>query len=563
MTGKGYILSVLIALFFGVMVSCAPENDIKLSDNTTTLRIMTKADGTDSDADNSIESIRVLVFKPGADLVYNFKTDMNVSGFSNTFDITVTEGVYDFVFIVNEISDNILRTEGGTLTDLLNSYTEGVVQISDLDDLYFNSSAFANDLPIPATVKFTNVTISAKSANKITGTGINATGNQWTVETIRAGIRVDLFIETEHEEMANGFEKLSLLNIPNKVYLFDKNNIIDTDDFETAIREFAKNDGDRKEGTGTNYTLTPANLSFINTKIDNKYYWNKRIILPSSMFADADNRENGILLQALVGQNKYDLILSNETNTDYCTKRNHRYIVNARLTKWDGLVNFQTKVLQWINEPQNVIFDKDYFLKVSKKNISIFGKGNTIEIIAETNYDGGYNNGNQGLSFNNYYNWYEISNPVLESEENGVYRYSIILKIKDSNNYDWGEFWLQAGNMRLGIEVQQFPGDWLSSDVAPYYQSGDLPSVITVTTQWNIRWRILDIIDPDDILLGGDKLIGMIGYSDDYNPGKDQINFYIKPSAQPSKTAEIVLEDLDNDNPPFTIKINTKPSEGS
>lgn len=300
--------------------------------------------------DDTITSFRVMVFPKGMPVRYNKTIDLTNN---NPFTLTIEPNLYDFVFIANEDSDTrlqgILSTYSGTVTNIMSEY--------------FESSAFQNDYSIPMTRIIRNVRVAPDNKVYIGGSP-TAQPAIWPVEVTRAGIRVDLFMETTDPTVAaaSGFSKLEIIRVPSRAYLFDTNetsphiNVTGSTSFETytatsapAYRTLAYNKGDVKgskeeEFAGdVDYTLSEGNLSF--AQDGTKYVWYKRIILPYTAFANANTPDYGIKLRATVFGLPYTLTLSNQAEDDYIIPRNSRYKITATLNP--DYITFSVSVKNW------------------------------------------------------------------------------------------------------------------------------------------------------------------------------------------------------------------------
>lgn len=353
------LLGVLLTASSCVSSTVEPEVE------KATLQISARSallDPTDN-PDEAITSLRMMVFRTGSYIMYNEKIDL---ANNNPFTIKIDKGTYDFVFIANEDSDESLHS-GKTLTEVLDAYAGR--SVSDITAEYFDSSAFRNDYSIPMTSIYRNVQVIDDRSINNNGTPVSGT---WEVKVVRSGIRVDLFIVTENETMAEGFQKLEVVKVPKIAYLFDTSettpavNVTGASSFETytassapSYRTYLYNEGDEKgphapefEGDVT-YELTPSDQVFV--KDGDKWYWYKRIILPYTAFTPVGTGDNGIQLRVTVWGRPYTLTLSNQANTDYTIKRNSRYNVTGILNP--SYIEFKVSVKPWgPNDNQEIIF---------------------------------------------------------------------------------------------------------------------------------------------------------------------------------------------------------------
>jgi len=542
----------------GAMLSCTSESMIDLPKEMATLQINTKADGdpVNSDPDNRVQSLRVLIFKPDGTLGYNFLKEADVN--SDPLTIKITEGEYDFAFIVNETSDTERRGTQ-TLTDILNSYQVNSTPVSELDNLYFSSSAFerekdAEELPIPMTKRYSNVLVTADGNATGGGIGNEIKNGKWAVSVVRAGIRVDLTMAIPEEAKGKDF-KLNVLNVPSKVYLFDdRYNVTESDSYEPVPRTFSPSDGEW---------------------LDDNTWKMDRLILPSSMFEDSTNEDLGTVLQINIDNSNYNLTLNHKDinddeskEDDFCLRRNHKFEVKATLSYWDGIINVTSNVMLWEPAPQNVLIDGNYFLDLSMSKIHIGKEGATFSMTAKTNYKSpnteiGHNDG-LSLDFPYPDSWYSVR--LDEPEVPGdILTYNIEVSINPlASGNKWTAFNIKAGNLNYEMEIYQDASfEWMAAKVNENNTLRRGANSLEVTTQhqtyvennWLI-WKIAKVEDLQDILIGTDAFEdnfyeGMTGFKN------NEINFYIRSDAPAGSEVVITFENSNYIHPTkyITLKI--------
>lgn len=297
--------------------------------------------GTGDGRDGEFSSLRVMVFHAGSMLAYSKSVDLTVEG--NPFTIEMTTGTYDFVFIANEDSDPALSLR-------LDAYKGK--NIGSIFGESFSSTAFGNTATIPMTSIVRNVVVTADDM----GVGSISVGgtpqsNPWAVEVERAAVRVDLALRTKERYTVDNFSALQIDNVPGKVYLFGKNgsgndlyNVAGGDPFEGTPRTIDGGDGDTYDSTGDAYTEGDETFTTTPDK-DGYYWWYKRVILPSSLFANAADKNKAIVLTAVVG----DRTLSAELGSDelgYTAPRNQRYRFVGTVEA-GGPIEYTVSVTPW------------------------------------------------------------------------------------------------------------------------------------------------------------------------------------------------------------------------
>ena len=354
-----YTKIIIVLLLSWATTSCVKDSVVSGEEDKVTIEISTRGllpTSDPTDPDKAVTSVRIMAFyrsgKMGAQ-TYVVPSQTNPPA---TLELELGVGFYDFVFIVNEDSDPRLKS-------ILDAYSTNGKGLGDLQNEYAESSAFRNDYSIPMTRLIRNVTVT-KEADVILKVNNAPVSIPWEVSVIRAGIRIDLFMETSDALVAasTGFSKLEVLRVPKSAYLFDTNettpkiNVTGSSSFETytatsapAYRTFANNQGDVKgtktvEFTGdVDYTLTAGNLSFVQNGA--KWYWYKRIVLPYTAFLTPNTPGYGIQLRAWVFGLPYTITLSNPAEDNYIIPRNSRYKINATLNP--DYIQFSVSVKNW------------------------------------------------------------------------------------------------------------------------------------------------------------------------------------------------------------------------
>lgn len=223
-----------------------------------------------------------------------------------------------------------------------------------------------------------------------------------------------------------------------------------------------------------------------------------------------------------------------------------------------------TPLEEWGDNPVNVIFDGQYYLKLSQNSVRLAANGATVNIIAETNYDADPNTGypvGAVLETTNIASWPTVSmgSPTVSGD---VRTYNVEVKIPNLT----GEaatykretrFYIKAGNLKHGILLQQWGGTgiWLTSSEG---EDGSDPGIgltkrrkITFTSgsPGNWTWEITGVSDPNSILLNGVTMKGASGGNGDV------VYFYFNADAKKDLTATLTLSNTNGDNPEVTVTL--------
>jgi hypothetical protein len=327
--------------------SCINEGDpaegqlvtLMLSPSVGVTGTDTRADGdaTGSGIDNTIQEFRVMIFRSGGVLVYNEYT-ANI-GSRNPFDIRVQNGLYDFVFIANEGSDN----DSPTLTSKLSADFSNKTMAYFEANSVVRTTAITDAKNIPMAAVFRNVEVLGNNSYKIGG-GSTQNGT-WPVSLKRLGVRVDVDIVTGNLATSTAaFSLLTIGNLPPTVPIVEKNASNDPIPNATGtpiVRTYAAS-AFTSSGNGTS---TPYKLS------------KKRIILPSSTLATADNaKANGIYLKFTYtnGDPDAQAPLSELAPASYVCARNNYYLFSA------GFHQFDVEITDWTAEDLEEHLEGEY-----------------------------------------------------------------------------------------------------------------------------------------------------------------------------------------------------------
>jgi hypothetical protein len=331
------LVGILLGLIVLVTaVSCLDEETVAQEGQlvTVTLSPASGAPGTRSlDADNPpqpnpdldaadrrITQFPILVFSTTGGLVENFYTTDIAT--RNPWTIRLYGGTYHFVFIANEGSAgdnsgtdqqwNTLKTFTGSLTQL--------------ENIAFPSSAFADTKDIPMSAICKDVQLLGDNQYKIGGGGTQ-TGT-WPVTVTRLGVRVDVRLHTALAQKVQDFTGLEFHNVPTSVPVLEQTtggtptDLLSPAGYESSpFRPVLKANGDTPDftdiGTGP--------------QAGEKEWKKTRVILPSSVFADNTDPDKGIEVHVIYGGTSAKAVLAPDPATSYTQPRNTYYTFDAEL----------------------------------------------------------------------------------------------------------------------------------------------------------------------------------------------------------------------------------------
>lgn len=266
----------------------------------------------------------------------------------------------------------------------------------------------------------------------------------------------------------------------------------------------------------------------------------------------------------------YEFLLSEIVTKNPHTWESGEYI-NYNLTISNDSYQLSATPLEWDESPVNVIFDKQYYLKLSQTKVQTAGKPATVDIEVKTNYDAipytGYDAGAQ-LDTDSMKTWATV-NMTQTSFSEGVYTYNVhvsMLKfIPDPEEGEeeerWTRFYINAGNLHHLVALQQWKEDgaWMNYDVQLDSSDGGTgimqrrKIVFTSGNPGWWEWKITQVEDTDNILLNTETIIESSGKSG------DAVYFYFKANAVPGKKATLTLSNTNGDNPDISVEL-TVPS---
>ena len=286
---------------------------------------------------------------------------------------------------------------------------------------------------------------------------------------------------------------------------------------------------------GDTFLMLPSDLSSATAKIVVTTNFGERVFLFKDIVAaNPHSWQSGEYIN-------YNITISNET-----------YEISA------------TPLEEWGDNPVNVIFDGQYYLKLSQNSVRLAANGATVNITAETNYDADPNTGypvGAVLETTNIASWPTVSmgSPTVSGD---VRTYNVEVKIPnltgEAATYERKtRFYIKAGNLKHGILLQQWGGTgiWLTSSEG---EDGSDPGIgltkrrkITFTSgsPGNWTWEITGVNDPNGVLLNGVTMKGASGGNGDV------VYFYFNADAKKDLTATLTLSNTNGDNPDVTVTL--------
>ena len=237
--------------------------------------------------------------------------------------------------------------------------------------------------------------------------------------------------------------------------------------------------------------------------------------------------------------------------------------INYNLTISNETYQLSATPLEWTESPVNVIFDKQYYLKLSQTKVQTAGDGVTVNIEAKTNYDANPDTGYlPGASLNkSAMDTWPTVNMTQTSFSGGVYTYNIQVVMPGFNSGTGTKretgFYINAGNLRHHVLLSQWKedGEWLTSNVELDGSDGGTGNmqrrklVFTSGNPGTWEWKITQIQDPDKILLNSETMLETSGVSGDV------VYFYFRADAVSGDTATLTLTNTNGDNLPIAVTL--------
>lgn len=307
--------------------------------------------------------------------------------------------------------------------------------------------------------------------------------------------------------------------------------------------------------TTGNITSTPVNDNTVTGTV--QQIGDTFLMLPTEEFPATAK----IVITSSLGVSEFNL-------RDIVADKSHSWksgeYINYNIKISDMIYQITAQPLEWESNPVNVIFDKQYYLKVEKTLIEVAHNAVTVNIEAETNYKmspesaTGYGNGaflanvdnpNSTLSSIDL-GWANVSMAGTQAPGD-IYRYNIQFVVQSYNAGATAErakeFYIKAGNMRHRMVIKQYGGNeetWLTS-TGPEPDAMDRFKITLSSGRW--EWKVSGLSDPDDILLNKESILIATGVDG------GEIYFYYKASAPSGKTATITVTNTNGNNAPVSI----------
>ena len=237
--------------------------------------------------------------------------------------------------------------------------------------------------------------------------------------------------------------------------------------------------------------------------------------------------------------------------------------INYNLTISNETYQLSATPLEWTESPVNVIFDKQYYLKLSQTKVQTAGDGVTVNIEVKTNYDASPDTGflpGASLNKSTMDTWPTVNMTQISLSE-GVYTYNIQVVMPKFNSGTGTKretgFYINAGNLQHHVLLSQWreDGEWLTSNVeldSNDNGTGNMRRRKIVFTSGNPgiwEWKITQIQDPDKILLNSETMLETSGVSG------DAVYFYFRADAVSGDTARLILTNTNGDNLPITVTL--------
>lgn len=287
--------------------------------------------------DNAISTFRLLIFNASTGrLAYNKLFDMSL----NPVSIEIQTGDYRVAFIANEDSDQ-------DVSEALNALTVGTANVTDLHTIAFDASSFSDSKNIPMAGYVENVSFAGEGRLSVGGI---ATPTPWDISPylLRLGVRVDLHLTTNYEAVWTNFTGMRIENIPSKVYLLSHR-------VDNGVAIVNNNGSSYASARSISAASGDNGTAFTPIDGESGYEWAKaRIILPSNVFADADNAgkalrfcavfDNEGVMSATVGVG--------ESQGDYTAPRNTHFSLEGEV---NDLINFSVSIASWGDKVDVVI----------------------------------------------------------------------------------------------------------------------------------------------------------------------------------------------------------------
>lgn len=425
---------------------------------------------------------------------------------------------------IEELSLLLVNTSNGSAIE--EHITIGLDELDQSGDY----KSFKVDLPAPSSPLHKYKIILVANVNNIVENALSAsTGYESSFMSLLEGemngqdvVGMPMWGETESTfslpaanvptiQMIKTFAKMSFSLAPDVAKVFTLTNAL----FCNEMQEFRV--APWKSGTTYNYSHADRKVTALSIPEDATVYevWISAQDMLSGLFytpekQNTSENEAYFLVKGEYGPDKvegwYKLRLLNKQGELFDFYRNHHYAVTIRGITGPGYFDYddarngntylQAEVVEWNESAQNVIFDGNYFLKVSHTNIDLYGDLGHTDITVETNFPGsGDKTGNDNNLREGAFLASVAGNGWLTvSEIPGGTNFLKTIRItwpdySSGTNPRTASFTVKAGNMSYTVNVTQNPEPWLTATPervsvldGMYHQMG-----IRSACRWNVH----------------------------------------------------------------------------
>lgn len=379
--------------------------------------------------DNNISSLRALIYDSqsgGLELNIPFM-EIPSDGKTVTFEVPV--GIYDFVFIANEGSDDALNE---LLASTDNSDFDNIMKLSTLS---FARSAFdaAKDIPMVALIQGVEITID----NTVIVPGMDApVADVWRVDIEKLAFRLRLTITTTEAQFGKWAEPqgISISGIPDRVYLLPG--------FDNGGSRIVP--GETFAASATVDT-SPGLISEVDADGNVKVVYD-RLILPELYLSLLNNSAaNGLTVSIDFGDNIKSGKVFAPASYDYGYRLPRNLYLDMKVTVLQDFLEITGTVLPWEEAPlDDKNFDGQYKLTIDRTDYFFNSHGGTLPVDVTTDHPDGWKIEQDDIPWGH-------TPPTIGDNSIAVSEYSA------GTTPRTGTFAVRAGNITKTIRVTQFP----------------------------------------------------------------------------------------------------------
>nr|AIA99561.1 hypothetical protein [uncultured bacterium contig00003(2014)] len=430
--GSGIILILLTVVISACIKDTEPGDSCRnggatvVNFNVGFTRATDEAD--EDQADNEINSLRMLIYNSGSgDLAYNIDLP-TVPTASDPASLEIMVGTYDFVFIANEDSDDVLKGH------LISSGNADIDDITKLRALSFSRSAFDADTAIPMVTFIEQVAV-ANNTVKTPDMNTPLSG-VWSVNMERVAVRLRMtFTMTESlfDRWEAASKAITIDGIAGGAYVLP------------AIDNSAARIGAPESFAATDTADAAPGLISGPDGSGNVTVVYDRLILPE-LFFSSDNTGNTADNAMVVSMDFGDNVKSGTANAPtgygwgYGLPRNTFLDMNITIDEYR--MTIEAEVVPWNDTDIDRTFDGQYRLTVDRDEYFFNSYGNPQPIGVTTDYPGGWTTQSSTLTW--------VTMPTQKYN-------SIAAAAYTGTTPRTGSFTIVAGNLRKTIRVTQFP----------------------------------------------------------------------------------------------------------